>query len=551
MASARLNEQKSLKDFVLNSPVPVITATFLTRHYRAESTKDKEYSKHLMMASEECEAIGRDLVAVACTESSERVLNSVDEKEVPLVDYLVECETKQCISHTLVQQYLTHVWFGELSWANWKFILLFLVAFLCPPLWVCLSLPFKNRYRHIPIMKFICRLVSHVYLILLLCLTVVVPWKDSASVLTPHWYEVCLFVWIIGLFLAEITSTRERSGFGWIPAIVVAIGLLATWLHSIALAFEGEKRIEIVFIKNQFLAVALVLCIMQIMQFLSLHHLFGPWGIIIGHLMADVLRFLFILLLFVISFALQLYALYKPLHEDEQLYEDPSQTPSFSSIIESLFFGLFGLTSKDEISEGKHKLAKIIFAVYIVLCVIILINLLIAMMSDTYQRIQQHSDVEWKFGRAKLIRKMELESPNPVPINIFTKLVHIYRVLYRARCRCCSADIATAICNDESEPSAPRKRRKTIQWIDETSGEGLDDLQIHSVVDWHSMVQKFHDVRGEPREKRPAAARPDRGRDWAPPSLPTALGQRNQGFTLQEIGETTAVKLDVISKLKV
>ena len=36
-----------------------------------------------------------------------------------------------------------------------------------------------------------------------------------------------------------------------------------------------------------------------------------------------------------------------------------------------------------------------------------LINLLIAMMSDTYQRIQQQSDMEWKYGLAKLIRNMQ------------------------------------------------------------------------------------------------------------------------------------------------
>ena len=29
------------------------------------------------------------------------------------------------------------------------------------------------------------------------------------------------------------------------------------------------------------------------------------------------------------------------------------------------------------------------------------------MMSDTYQRIQQQSDIEWKYGLAKLIRNMQ------------------------------------------------------------------------------------------------------------------------------------------------
>lgn len=47
------------------------------------------------------------------------------------------------------------------------------------------------------------------------------------------------------------------------------------------------------------------------------------------------------------------------------------------------------------------------------------------MMSNTYQRIQAQSDTEWKFGRAKLIRNMNLTSPTPSPINIFIGMPYI------------------------------------------------------------------------------------------------------------------------------
>jgi hypothetical protein len=49
---------------------------------------------------------------------------------------------------------------------------------------------------------------------------------------------------------------------------------------------------------------------------------------------------------------------------------------------------------------------------------IVLINLLIAMMSNTYQRIEAQSDIEWKFGRAKLIRNMNRTLSTPSPINL-------------------------------------------------------------------------------------------------------------------------------------
>jgi hypothetical protein len=61
----------------------------------------------------------------------------------------------------------------------------------------------------------------------------------------------------------------------------------------------------------------------------------------------------------------------------------------------------------------------------------VLINLLIAMMSDTYQRIQAQSDKEWKFGRAILIRQMNKRSATPSPINMLTKLYIVLKVAYR------------------------------------------------------------------------------------------------------------------------
>lgn len=52
--------------------------------------------------------------------------------------------------------------------------------------------------------------------------------------------------------------------------------------------------------------------------------------------------------------------------------------------------------------------------------VIVLINLLIAMMSDTYQSIQSQSDIEWKYGLSKLIRKMQKTRTAPSPLNLLT-----------------------------------------------------------------------------------------------------------------------------------
>ncbi|KAL7305388.1 hypothetical protein TKK_0002131 [Trichogramma kaykai] len=65
-------------------------------------------------------------------------------------------------------------------------------------------------------------------------------------------------------------------------------------------------------------------------------------------------------------------------------------------------------------------LFKITFSIYMLVTVIVLINLLIAMMSDTYQTIQAQSDTEWKYGLSKLIRNMQKTTMEPSPLNLIT-----------------------------------------------------------------------------------------------------------------------------------
>ena len=63
-------------------------------------------------------------------------------------------------------------------------------------------------------------------------------------------------------------------------------------------------------------------------------------------------------------------------------------------VLKLLFFALFGLTKAEDtlLTRKKEGLvlewATLIFSAYLLITAIVLINLLIAMMSDTYQRIQ-------------------------------------------------------------------------------------------------------------------------------------------------------------------
>lgn len=56
---------------------------------------------------------------------------------------------------------------------------------------------------------------------------------------------------------------------------------------------------------------------------------------------------------------------------------------------------------------------------YLVVSNIVLVNLLIAMMGDTYGTIKEKADEEWKFGRLRsVVEANERMHPLPPPLNL-------------------------------------------------------------------------------------------------------------------------------------
>lgn len=251
--------------------------------------------------------------------------------------------------------------------------------------------------------------------------------------------------------------------------------------------------------------------------------------------------------------------LLKPLHENVESYETVSTSPDFLTVVELLFFGLFGLANQREFSNGSpshvQSMTKVVFGLYNVLIIIVLINLLIAMMSDTYQRLQEQSDVEWKFGRAKLIRNMERETSNPTPINVFSKLIHVFKMLYRTRCQCRNTEIGSEPPSDENGSIDGLQRKRKTAKRDDALGEGFyqEWSLIYSVVDWETIVEKYMDSKGETEPKRRGRGQNnrERRRNKLLAQAAQAQGNGNQAFNFHDVADTTIVKMNVVNSLKI
>ncbi|XP_048587164.1 uncharacterized protein LOC5515228 isoform X2 [Nematostella vectensis] len=90
---------------------------------------------------------------------------------------------------------------------------------------------------------------------------------------------------------------------------------------------------------------------------------------------------------------------------------------------ESLVWSLFGLTDLDSIATNDKSASSLVYylyAIFLVICVIMLLNTLVALLNSTYEDIKSNSDTEWKFVRALYTDQYNRCHPFPPPINLVT-----------------------------------------------------------------------------------------------------------------------------------
>ncbi|KOX80578.1 Transient receptor potential protein [Melipona quadrifasciata] len=171
----------------------------------------------------------------------------------------------------------------------------------------------------------------------------------------------------------------------------------------------------------------------MIFSFLKLVHIFsvnphlGPLQISLGRMIIDIIKFFFIYTLVLFAFGCgmnQLMWYYADLEKQKCYHmKDFPDLPDFDNqekacsiwrrfanlfeTSQSLFwasFGMIDLMSFDltGIKSFTRFWALLMFGSYSVINVIVLLNMLIAMMSNSYQIISERADTEWKFARSHL-----------------------------------------------------------------------------------------------------------------------------------------------------
>lgn len=195
-----------------------------------------------------------------------------------------------------------------------------------------------------------------------------------------------------------------------------------------------------------------VFAALKLVHIFSINPYLGPLQISLGRMVIDIIKFFFIYALVLFAFACGLNQLlwYYADMEKQQCFSGPDGTENwtqqrdsclawrrFSNLFESsqtLFWASFGLVdlSNFELTGIKSYTrfwGLLMFGSYSVINVVVLLNLLIAMMSNSYNIISERSDVEWKFARTTLFMNyFEEGNTAPPPFNLFPTMKHLLRL---------------------------------------------------------------------------------------------------------------------------
>uniref|UniRef100_A0A8C6R5H6 Short transient receptor potential channel 2 n=1 Tax=Nannospalax galili TaxID=1026970 RepID=A0A8C6R5H6_NANGA len=483
----------------LASEDAMLAAFQLSRELRRLARKEPEFKPQYIALESLCQDYGFELLGM-CRNQSEvtAVLNDLGEDSkteaeaeglgqafeegIPNLARLrlaVNYNQKQFVAHPICQQVLSSIWCGNLAgWRGsttiWKLFVAFLIFLTMPFLCIGYWLAPKSRLGRllkIPVLKFLLHSASYLwFLIFLLGESLAMEtqlstfkgrsqtvWETSLHMIWVTgflWFE-CKEVWIEGLrsylldwwnFLDVVILSLYLASFA-LRLLLAGLAYVhcrdasdSTTCRYFTTAERSEWRTEDPqFLAEVLFAVTSMLSFTRLAYILPAHESLGTLQISIGRMIDDMIRFMFILMIILTAFLCGLNNIYVPYQETERL-------GNFSETFQFLFWTMFGMEEHSVVDMPQFVVPEFVgqalYGIFTIVMVIVLLNMLIAMITNSFQKIEDDADVEWKFARSKLYLSYFREGLTlPVPFNILPSpkaAFYLLRRIFWFICCCCS-----------------------------------------------------------------------------------------------------------------
>ncbi|KFV86669.1 Short transient receptor potential channel 5 [Struthio camelus australis] len=523
---SRLNIYKALASpslIALSSEDPILTAFRLGWELKELSKVENEFKAEYEELSQQCKRFAKDLLDQArSSRELEIILNHRDDQSEELdpqkchdlakLKVAIKYHQKEFVAQPNCQQLLATLWYdGFPGWRrkHWvvKLLTCVTIGLLFPVLSVAYLIAPKSRlglFIKKPFIKFICHTGSYLTFLFMLLLASqhIVRTDLHMQGPPPTIVEWMILPWVLGFIWGEIKEMWD-GGFNeyvhdWWNLMDFAMNSL--YLATISLKivayvkYNGSRPREEwemwhpTLIAEALFAISNILSSLRLISLFTANSHLGPLQISLGRMLLDILKFLFIYCLVLLAFANGLNQLY--FYYETSASEEPNnckgircekQNNAFSTLFEtlqSLFWSVFGLLNLYVTNvKARHEFTEFVgatmFGTYNVISLVVLLNMLIAMMNNSYQLIADHADIEWKFARTKLWMSYFDEGATlPPPFNIVPSPKSVWYLCKWIHKRLCPG----------SDSANEQKRHENLKTFTERHADNLIQNQHYQEV---------------------------------------------------------------------
>jgi hypothetical protein len=267
------------------------------------------------------------------------------------------------------------------------------------------------HFYSLPVVKFLNTTLCYLVFLVILSANVIgcVPGEFEI-----RYFEWLLWIWLFAFMTEEIIQFyRHPDGYfdlltnqmDFLMYICLVVYLA---LRIVAWKFESQTFHEAY---TSVLIISTIICYMRLLNVFAYSKSLGPLFFVIVRLFNDVWQWLIIFFVFMLSFQLGFIALTRQAGYDPWIaYPEGTLGVAFTAIIGDLGNAMDWM--------GSTPIGVVLLCLYSLIAQIMLVNLLIAMMGNTYNSVSENANKEWKFYRYRIITDYINSSPCPPPFNL-------------------------------------------------------------------------------------------------------------------------------------
>ncbi|KAL3836759.1 hypothetical protein ACJMK2_022176, partial [Sinanodonta woodiana] len=292
-----------------------------------------------------------------------------------------------------------------------------------------------------PVVKFFHNVISYMLFLGLYSYSLMTNYYRYLSLL-----EIILCVWVFTIFSQEIIQVRSTPSKGWRRKLsnyitdgwnILDIFILGLFLCGMILRIFDIKQVaESAQVVH---GVNLITFYMRLLHIFSVHRELGPKLEMIIQMVYNMVYFFMILVVFIVAYGIASHSILFP-------HTEPS-LETFIEIFRRPYWNIYGELMLDTIAgsadctndpelyktgsyyrcptESGQYVVPLMLGAYMLMCNILLLNLLIAMFSFTFENVQKNSYLFWSFQQYSLINEYANRPILAPPLII---LEHLYQL---------------------------------------------------------------------------------------------------------------------------